>query len=246
MDDLTQRQIDILTSIIHEYTETGEAVGSEIIEKKYKLGVSPATIRNEMVALSQKGYLQKTHFSSGRLPSAKGYRFYIKNIMKENELSTVDEVAFKHSIWDERDKEYKMLSQATRILAEKTGLMSLVTTDSGDLYYSGVSNLLKMDEFMNKAITRAVFGRVEEIGFWSEILKQAYLIDEDVLYILGQEDFRDPMFDVCASVFGEFKTPTLKGIIGVIGPKHISYEDVVTKVRFFSKLIEDITRSQEA
>ncbi|OGK13389.1 hypothetical protein A3A93_01835 [Candidatus Roizmanbacteria bacterium RIFCSPLOWO2_01_FULL_38_12] len=246
MDDLTQRQIDILTSIIHEYTETGEAVGSEIIEKKYKLGVSPATIRNEMVALSHKGYLQKTHFSSGRLPSAKGYRFYIKNIMKENELSTVDEVAFKHSIWDERDKEYKMLSQATRILAEKTGLMSLVTTDSGDLYYSGVSNLLKMDEFMNKAITRAVFGRVEEIGFWSEILKQAYLIDEDVLYILGQEDFRDPMFDVCASVFGEFKTPTLKGIIGVIGPKHISYEDVVTKVRFFSKLIEDITRSQEA
>ena len=246
MEDLTQRQIDILTSIIREYTETGEAVGSEIIEKKYKLGVSPATIRNEMVALSHKGYLQKTHFSSGRMPSAKGYRFYIKNIMKERELSTVDEVAFKHSIWDERAKEYKMLSQATRILAEKTGLMSLVTTNSGDLYYAGVGNLLIMDEFLNKAITQTVFSRIEEIGFWSEILKQAYVVNEDVLFILGQEDFRDPMFEVCASVFGEFETPTVKGIIGVIGPKHISYEDVVTKVRFFSKLIEDITRSQEA
>src|SRR3989338_2626994 len=246
MEDLTQRQIDILTSIIREYTETGEAVGSEIIEKKYKLGVSPATIRNEMVTLSHKGYLQKTHFSSGRMPSAKGYRFYIKNIMKERELSTVDEVAFKHSIWDERAKEYKMLSQATRILAEKTGLMSLVTTNSGDLYYAGVGNLLIMDEFLNKAITQTVFNRIEEIGFWSEILKQAYVVNEDVLYILGQEDFRDPMFEVCASVFGEFETPTVKGIIGVIGPKHIPYDDVVTKVRFFSKLIEDIIRSQNA
>lgn len=52
MEDLTQRQIDILRSIIQEYTETGEAVGSEILEKKYKLGVSPATIRNEMVTLA--------------------------------------------------------------------------------------------------------------------------------------------------------------------------------------------------
>ena len=246
MEDLTQRQIDILTAIIREYTETGEAVGSEIIERKYKLGVSPATIRNEMVTLSHKGYLQKTHFSSGRMPSAKGYRFYIKNIMKERELSTVDEVAFKHSIWDERAKEYKMLSQATRILAEKTGLMSLVTTNSGDLYYAGVGNLLCMDEFMNKAITQTVFNRIEEIGFWSEILKQAYVVNEDVLFILGQEDFRDPMFEVCASVFGEFETPTVKGIIGVIGPKHIAYDDVVTKVRFFSKLIGDIMRSQNA
>ena len=59
MEDLTQRQIDILKVIIHEYTETGGAVGSEILEKKYKLGVSPATIRNEMVELAKKGYLKK-------------------------------------------------------------------------------------------------------------------------------------------------------------------------------------------
>ena len=68
MEDLTQRQIDILKAIIQEYTESAEAVGSEILEKKYKLGVSPATIRNEMVALAKKGYLKKSHFSSGRLP----------------------------------------------------------------------------------------------------------------------------------------------------------------------------------
>ena len=102
MEDLTQRQIDILKVIIKEYTETGTAVGSEILEKKYKLGVSPATIRNEMVELAKKDYLKKTHFSSGRIPSARGFRFYIKHLMKQKEISTTDEVSYKNSIWDER------------------------------------------------------------------------------------------------------------------------------------------------
>ena len=63
MEDLTQRQINILKAIIQHHTETGGPVGSDILEKKYKLGVSPATIRNEMVELAKKGYLKKTYFS---------------------------------------------------------------------------------------------------------------------------------------------------------------------------------------
>src|SRR3989338_5631325 len=101
MDDLTNRQTEILKALIKEYTESGDAIGSEILEKKYKLGVSPATIRNEMVELAKKGYLRKEYFSSGRLPSAKGFRFYIKNLMKEKELTTTDKGSYKNNIWDE-------------------------------------------------------------------------------------------------------------------------------------------------
>jgi heat-inducible transcriptional repressor len=244
MQDLTQRQVDILKTIIQEYTETGGPVGSEILEKKYKLGVSPATIRNEMVELEKKGYLNKTHFSSGRVPSSKGYRFYIKNIMKEKELSTVDEVAYKHSIWDERDKEYKMFTQATRVLAQKTGLLSLITTNSGDLYYAGIGNLLNRDAFFQPD-TRSIFSRLDEINFWEEILKLAYVTDQDVMFILGQDDFKDPLFESCASVFGEFESQQVKGIVGVIGPKSIRYEDIVPQIRFFSQLIEDIIRENK-
>ncbi len=242
MEDLTQRQIDILTAIIKEYTETGEAVGSEILERKYKLGVSPATIRNEMVVLAHKGYLEKNHFSSGRLPSPKGYRFYITNVMKERSLSTVDEVAFKHSIWDERVKEYRMLSQAVRVLAEKTGLLALVTTNSGDLYYAGVCNLLKQDEFRNPDVSQPVLSRLDQVNFWVEILKQSIASKRDILLILGEDDFRDEIFDSCASIFGEFESPRISGIIGVIGPKHIPYEYVVPQIRYLSQLIEEIIR----
>jgi len=243
MDDLTQRQIDILTAIIREHTETAEPVGSEILEKKYKLGVSPATIRNEMVVLTKKRYLQKNHFSSGRVPSSQGYRFYVKNVMKEKTLSTVDEVAFKHSIWDDRSKEYRMLSQATRVLAQKTGLLSLATTSTGDLYYAGVCNLMDNAEFQG-SISKNVFARLDEVSFWQEILKQFYVTDKDILFILGTEDFRDPIFDNCASIFGEFESPQTRGIIGVVGPKYIHYDDVVSQIRFFSHLIEDIMRDQ--
>ncbi|MCA9372135.1 hypothetical protein KC726_04515 [Candidatus Woesebacteria bacterium] len=246
MDELSQRQIDILRAIIKEHTETGEAVGSEIIEKKYRLGVSPATIRNEMVALSKKGYLKKAHFSSGRIPSAKGFRFYINNLMKEQELSTVDEVAYKHSIWDEREKEAKVLANSARVLAEKTGLLSLVTTSNGELYYAGVANLVKSQFMRDLDVSCELFSRLDKVNFWEEILKQFYISDEDLLYILGQDDFKDPIFDTCASVFAEFESPNLRGIIGVVGPKYIHYEHIVPQLRFFSHLIGEVIRSHGA
>lgn len=245
MDELTHRQIDVLKAIIQEHTESGEPVGSEILEKKYKLGVSPATIRNEMVALEKKGYLLKAHFSSGRVPAAKGFRFYINNLMKEKELSTVDEVAYKHSIWDERDKESRMLSHAARVLAQKTGLLSLVTTSTGDLYYAGVCNLLEDEVFLNVDISRTLLSRLDEVNFWKEILKQFYVSDEDILFILGQDDFRDPIFEACASIFGEFEAPNQRGIIGVIGPKHIRYQVVVPQIRYFSQLLGELMRESQ-
>lgn len=245
MDELTQRQIDILTAIIREYTETGQLVGSEIIEKKYKLGVSPATIRNEMVALEKKQYLQKTHFSSGRLPSPKGYRFFINNVMKEKELSTVDEVAYKHSIWDERQKIYRMLSQASRVLAQRTGLLSLVATNSGEVYCAGMYHLLEDVGMFEASISRMIIERLDEVNFWAEILRQTHVSSEELYFILGPDDFRDPIFDSCASIFGDFEANDVRGIIGVIGPKHIKYELIAPQIRFFSKLIEDMMKDQQ-
>jgi len=244
MEDLTARQIEILKAIILEYTETGEPVGSLILEKKYKLGYSPATIRNEMVELARKGYLKKTHFSSGRVPSARGFRFYIGNLMKEKELSTVDEVAYKNSIWDERSERHRLLYHATRYLAERTGLLSLTVTEDGDVYYAGMANLLSKDEFLDLNLSRSLFGLLDQSSYWETILKQIIKQEEDLLYLLGEEDFRSPTFEACASVFGEFEGGASKGIIGVVGPKRMYYESVVPQIRYFSHLIEEIMRQQ--
>ncbi len=244
MEDLTQRQIDILKEIIHEYTETGGAVGSDILEKKYKLGVSPATIRNEMVELAKKGYLKKTHFSSGRIPSAKGFRFYIKHLMKQKEMSTTDEVSYKNGVWDERKESHRLLSQAAKVLSQKTGLLSLVTTNLGDIYYSGMANLLNEPEFLDINLSRTLFGRLDEISFWEKILEDMFLLEDEIYYMLGEEDFHDPVFDCCASVFGEFQGTKIKGIIGVIGPKRMSYDNIIPQIRYFSGLLGEIVKEQ--
>lgn len=245
MEDLSQRQIDILKAIILEYSESGEPIGSEILEKKYKLGVSPATIRNEMVELNKKGYLKKTHFSSGRVPSAKGFRFYIRHLMQEKELSTIDEVAYKNSIWDDRNEQHKLLFHATKILAQRTGLLSLAVTSNGDLYYSGVANLLNKDEFLDLDVSKGIFALMEESPFWEGILRQIYRMEEDVMYMLGEEDFRNPVFESCASVLGEFRSNNVSGIIGVVGPKRMYYDVIIPQVRYFSNLIEEVFKQQK-
>ena len=245
MDDLTNRQIDILRSLIKEYTETGEAIGSEILEKKYKLGVSPATIRNEMVELAKKGFIKKDYFSSGRIPAAKGFRFYIKNLMKEKDVSTTDEVAYKNSIWDERNDTPRLLAHATKVLAQKTGLLSLVATNTGDVYYAGVGNLLGIQEFWNRELSRSFFDRLDEVAFWNKVLDRVLISNEDIYFMLGEDDFSDPTFESCASIFGEFEGSNIKGIIGVVGPKRMYYEVLTPQVKYFSNLIGQIIKEEQ-
>ncbi|MGB9707469.1 MAG: DeoR family transcriptional regulator [Microgenomates group bacterium] len=244
MEELTARQIEILKAIIKEYTDTGEPVGSDVLEKKYKLGVSPATIRNEMVELAKKGYIKKTHFSSGRIPSAKGFRFYIQNLMKQKELSSLDEVSYKNSIWDERSDIHRLLSQATRVLAKKTGLLSVSTTTQGDLFYSGTANLLSLPEFLDLSFSRIFFNRLDEVTYWERILNEFNRLEEEILYYLGEEDFSDPQFEKCGGVFGEFEGEKIRGIIGVVGPKRMYYDLIIPQIRYFSNLIEQIIREQ--
>ena len=244
MEDITPRQIEILRAIIQEYTDSGEPVGSEILEKKFKLGVSPATVRNEMVELAKKGYLKKTHFSSGRIPSAKGFRFYIKHLMKKKDLSTTDEETYKNSIWDERSEAHRLLHQSTKVLAQKTGLLSLSATNSGDIYYSGVANLLNKPEFFDIGLSRNFFCLLDEVNYWERILDRFYKFEDDIFYMLGEEDFKDPLFESCGSIFGEFEGKKIKGIIGVVGPKRMYYDEISPQIRYITQLLGKIIKEQ--
>ncbi|MFH1826886.1 MAG: hypothetical protein ABH812_00425 [bacterium] len=244
MEELNTRQIEILRALISEYSESGLPVGSEILEKKYKLGISPATVRNEMVELAKKGYLTKSYFSSGRIPSAKGFRFYINNLMEEKGLSTTDEIAFKNSIWDDRKDTQKLLSHAAKILAQKTNLLSVAVTNTGDLYYSGVANLLILDEFVDVNISRPLFEIIDKLDYWARIIDRAVEGETAILYMLGEEDFSNPLLEECGSVFGEFKGNNFKGIIGVVGPKRMDYDSLTPQIKYFSELIDGILQDK--
>lgn len=244
MESLTPRQTEILRFIILEYTQTGEPVGSEILDKKYNLGVSPATVRNEMMSLAKKGYLKKEHFSSGRVPTAQAFRFYIKNLMKEKELSTAEEVSYKSDIWDFRNELNRLLQHATRVLAKRTNMLALTTTNQGDIYYFGVTNVLSQREFTNIELSREFFEKLDEFDFSKNILDTFKNMDEEVMYLLGEDSTKDKMIDDCASVFCEFETDKVKGAIGVMGPKRMQYDVIVPNIRYFTSLVQNILREQ--
>ena len=82
---LSDRKIQILQAIINDYIETAEPVGSRTIAKKYNLGISSATIRNEMSDLEEMGLILQPHASSGRIPSDMGYRLYVDHLMQQKE-----------------------------------------------------------------------------------------------------------------------------------------------------------------
>lgn len=128
---IDKRKIKILEAIINDYINTGEPVGSRTIAKKYDLGVGPATIRNEMSDLEEMGLLEQPHTSAGRIPSSKGYRLYVDNLMKQSKLSDDEELQIKKYVIDCAMLEVdKIVKQASSLLSELTNLTCIVQTPS--------------------------------------------------------------------------------------------------------------------
>lgn len=237
MYDLTQRQIEILKNIVKEYIDSAEPVGSETLEKKYDIGVSPATIRNEMADMVKSGYLAKPHSSSGRIPTSKAIKLYVNELMKERTLSVADEVEAKEKVWDARAAESQFFRQLTRSLAQKTGTLAVAATDKGDMYYAGYSHILDMPEFYDIDITKNLLAILDDVTYFDMILKHieneyAVLLGEE----LGLESLRPYGF-----VFSKYITRNNRhGSIGVVGPARLHYELVVPCVRYYGNLVEEV------
>ncbi|MEE1102183.1 MAG: heat-inducible transcriptional repressor HrcA [Agathobacter sp.] len=125
--ELTERQIIILEAIIRNYLATGEPVGSRTISKYTDLNLSSATIRNEMSDLEELGYILQPHTSAGRIPSDKGYRFYVDHLIKEKDREVSE---MKEFVIEQTEKMDKMLKQAAKILANNTNYATLVSAPS--------------------------------------------------------------------------------------------------------------------
>lgn len=238
MHNLTQRQIEILKSIIEEYIESAQAVGSETIEKKRNISASPATIRNEMVKLSEYGYLKKPHSSAGRVPTSQGLKFYVRELMKEKELSTVEEIALKEGVWDYRDKMQKFLKEVTKSLAEKTNTLAIAATNEENLYCSGYANILDMPEFFDIDVTKTLLTALDEYGLFKKIFDGVTASGEEI-HVLIDDELGSGLQGPYGFIFTEFKTPLeITGVIGVLGPARLRYTSIIPTVRYFSNLIE--------
>lgn len=243
MFDLTERQIKILKAIIDEYIETAEAVGSSTLEKKYKLGISPATIRNEMANLCKKGLLKQPHASAGRTPTSLALKFYVKNLMEPQKLSVGEEVGLKEKIWDARFDTNKLLQQSSQALAEKTKALSLVMNDQGQMFFAGTANILDMPEFYDIDLTRNVLLLLDHFEFWRELFSKSEQSTETIHVLLGN-DLGFESLSPCGFIYSRFRLGEKgDGAIGVIGPERLQFSRIIPVVEYFSHLLDELTRN---
>jgi len=124
---LTTRKLKILEAIISDYIITAEPIGSRTIAKKYALGISPATIRNEMSDLEDLGFISQPHSSAGRVPSEKGYRFYVDSMMQSRNLSSEETLFLQRMIIDNIYHIEQMMQETAKALAKLTGCPAIVS-----------------------------------------------------------------------------------------------------------------------
>ena len=124
---LSDRQLKILEAIINDYIHTAEPIGSRTIAKKYGMGISSATIRNEMSDLEEMGFITQPHTSSGRVPSAKGYRFYVNSMMPRRPLTSDESLLLQRMILNNISQVEYMMKETAHALARLTRYPAIVS-----------------------------------------------------------------------------------------------------------------------
>ncbi|MEF9922602.1 MAG: heat-inducible transcriptional repressor HrcA, partial [Anaerovoracaceae bacterium] len=143
--ELTERKLKILQAIIGDYVKSAEPVGSRTLSKKFELGISPATIRNEMADLEEMGFLTHPHTSAGRVPSDKAYRLYVNDMMQKKELSQSEKNVIAERLKSNISEFEKTIQRAASLLSEITNLTSFAMSPTQSEETIRFVNLLPVD-----------------------------------------------------------------------------------------------------
>lgn len=141
---MNTRQEQLLKYVIDTHVSTGEPVGSTRLVAGYGLPVSPATVRNDLFALEEEGYLTHPHTSAGRVPTAAGYRYYINHLQSLPSISPQEQKTLQHSTVRGEDERRKELARSLALLTNETVIVAL---RHNSLYYTGIKNLFAKPEF---------------------------------------------------------------------------------------------------
>lgn len=233
---MTERQKSILSAIVEQYAEVASPVGSTLLAKLFN--VSSATVRAEMAELEHRGYIMQPHTSAGRVPTDKGYRFYV------NRLS---EITGDHILPERRAEKAlasrvqqagapeRMIRNAVDTLVELTHNLGLATIGN-QLYMSGLSNLFGQPEFIGGAQVQQVAQLLDNLEPW---LREAAPNKPLSVYI-GSENPIGRTAGV-SLIISRFRSPfSDRSYIGTLGPTRQSYRDVMTLVSRAGQELEEV------
>ncbi len=219
---MNTRQAKLLSAIIDQFIQTAEPVGSLNLLAGSSFQVSGATLRNEMRLLCQEGFLEQPHVSAGRIPTAKGYQFYVQEFVEPTrELQNVRKTFDRLKDAYVRRKDQEKIYEAVTLLSHMIPNVAFATVPHKDMvYYLGLSNALKQPEFQQSPGMASGVVEVLESGL-SDLLEGAEL-DDTVKAYIGEGNLL-PQIQSCSMLVTRYDVRGMHGAIGILGPMRMDY-----------------------
>jgi transcriptional regulator of heat shock response len=237
----TDRRLEILRAIVDEYVETQEPVGSKAIAEKRALGISPATIRNEMAVLEEEGFITQPHTSAGRIPTDRGYRLFVDKLSTVKPLSTAERRAIETFLEGAHDLD-EVVKRSAKLLADITKQVAVVKYPKiGDssgremMAISGTANLARSGEDLGPALS-PILEALEEQVVLLRLLSDAH---PTVHVTIGSEQ-QDMNLQTTSLVTVGYGSDAS---LGILGPTRMDYAGSMAAVsavaRYVGRFIEE-------
>jgi heat-inducible transcriptional repressor len=228
---MEERQHNLLAHVVRSYIREAEPIGSHALERT--LGVSSATIRNEMAELEASGYLSQPHTSAGRVPTLKGYQFFLEHLVERQQPAPAEQRTLRELVNEQHVPPEQFSKKLARTLAELAGEAAVVGFNRYDSYYTGLSNLFEQPEFRALDMVRSISQVVDHLDEAMAKLYRNLTVSSDVAVKIGEAN---PFGEDCAFVFTTYGRGTNPSIIGILGPLRMDYDANLGRLHYVRTL----------
>jgi len=238
-EEIKVRKDRILAITVDQYVKTVTPVSSAYISQQFTLDLSSATIRNILAELEEDGYLTHPHTSAGRVPTEKGYRYYVDHLMHQIKILEEEKRRIKAEYIKERVELGRLMERTSQALSQMTRYTSIVSVDGDDrIYCQGTSYVVGYPDYNDVQKIGDILRTLEEKEGLLEILNKE--LEHKIEVYIGHEIALREM-DSCSLVVAKYETKKgPSGRIAVLGPTRMNYGRVVSSVDYISELMEEL------
>ncbi len=226
---MNQRQAKLLKDIVENHIEQAQPVGSKLLAGRFQL--SSATIRNEMAELEKEGFIYQPHTSAGRVPTEKGYKYYLENFLDTDKVLPKRISDFLDRFRGEAEGEL-LVKRLAKALAKISKNAVIVGFGPWDVYYTGLSNLFAQPEFSEVDLVREFSQIVDHLD---EVMADIFAQVEGLHIYVGSDN---PFGSYCSLVINEFFARQDRGVIGILGPMRMDYQKNYSLLNYIRQLID--------
>ena len=232
---ITERQTEILNRLIQEYIDSARPVSSQLLEKKYDFGICPAMIRIEMQKLTDQGFICQPYTSAGRVPTDKGYRFFVNRLLEKGISEFEDIFEVEEILRGEREDILKWVSRLTKFLAEQSSNFAILHLLKKDfIFKEGWEEILEEPEFEEKDFLSDF---VEFLENFEKNIKNFKINSKIKIYIGKESPFpKAKDFSIISSKC--YLPDDEEAILSLMGPKRMAYEKNIGLINSLMKILE--------